>query len=144
SSVPECDLLLTGGSVITMDGDRRVLEPGAVAIHGDRIVGVFDGDAPAAIRGRSRRIVDCAARALVPGFVDCHSHLFQTLARGLGEGLGGWPWLAEFMWPYAGALTPADVEAAVRMGAVESVRAGITSVLDHHYGLADPEMTLRV
>src|SRR5712692_4933348 len=136
------DLLLTGGAVVTVDDERRVIEPGAVAVAGDRIIAVFEGPPPPSLRARRR--LDCTGRAVVPGFVDCHSHLFQTLARGLGEGLGGWRWLAEFMWPYAGALTPSDVRAAVRAGAVEAVRTGITAVLDHHYGLADASTTLDV
>lgn len=136
------DLVLTGGAVVTMDDNRRVLEIGAIAVAGDRIVGVFDGPPPPSLQ--AGRTVDCTGRVVVPGFVDCHTHLFQTLARGLGEGLGGWRWLAEFMWPYAGALTSADVRAAVRAGAVEAVRAGITAVLDHHYGLADSDTTLDV
>jgi 5-methylthioadenosine/S-adenosylhomocysteine deaminase len=136
------DLLLTGGVLVTVDDERRVIEPGAIAVTGDRIVGVFEGPPPASLR--AGRTVDCTGRAVVPGFVDCHTHLFQTLARGLGEGLGGWRWLAEFMWPYAGALTSADVRAAVRAGAVEAVRTGITAVLDHHYGLADADTTLDV
>ena len=135
------DLVLTGGTVVTMDDERRVIEPGTIAVAGDRILAVFEGSP---VLPGARRTVDCAGQVVVPGFVDCHTHLFQTLARGLGEGLGGWRWLAEFMWPYAGALTSADVRAAVRAGAVEAVRTGITAVLDHHYGLADPGTTLDV
>src|SRR5205823_10039649 len=126
-----CDLLLAGGCVVTMDEERRILESGDVAISGGRIVGVGAGPFDAA------RTIDCRGKAVLPGLIDCHNHLFQTLARGLGEGLPGWEWLSSFMWPYAAALTREDVRAAVRLGAVEAVRNGTTTVLDHHYGLAD-------
>ena len=79
-----CDLLLTGGSVVTVDDERRVIEPGAVAIDGDRIVAVGPADELAGWSAARR--VDCSGRAIVPGFIDCHSHLFQSLARGLGTG----------------------------------------------------------
>src|ERR671930_2088393 len=128
----DCDLLLSGGAVVTVDDDRRVLEPGAVAIAGDRIVAVGTPDELAGMR--AARTVDCRGAAVLPGLIDCHNHLFQGLARGLGEGMGGWPWLAEFMWPYAGAITLEETRAAAFLGAVEAVRAGTTAILDHQYG----------
>jgi 5-methylthioadenosine/S-adenosylhomocysteine deaminase len=137
-----CDLLLTGASVVTVDDERRVIEPGALAITGDRIVAV---DEPGNLVGwRAARTIDCTGMAVMPGLVDCHNHLFQSLARGLGETLDGWSWLSRFMWPYAGAIDHEEVLAAVRLGAVEAARAGTTAVLDHHYGRSDVETTLAV
>jgi 5-methylthioadenosine/S-adenosylhomocysteine deaminase len=138
---PTCDLLLAGGTVVTCDDERTVLAGGSVAIAGDRIVAVGPAEA---VTCRAERTVDCAGKAVMPGLIDCHTHLFQSLARGLGEGLDGWSWLARLMWPYAGAITPEDTLAAVRLGAVEAVRAGTTALLDHHYGCADAATTLKV
>jgi 5-methylthioadenosine/S-adenosylhomocysteine deaminase len=137
-----CDLLLTGGAVVTVDDDRRVIDPGAVAISDDRIVAVGTSDELADLA--AARTIDCSGKAILPGLIDCHNHLFQTLARGLGEALGGWRWLAEFMWPYAGAITSEDTRAAAMLGAIEAVRAGTTAMLDHHYGIADVSTTLVV
>ncbi len=137
-----CDLLLTGGCVVTVDDDRRVLDPGAVAIAADRIVAVGTPNELATFR--AARTVDCSGSAIIPGLVDCHNHLFQGLARGLGEGLGGWRWLAEFMWPYAGAITAQESQAAALLGAIEAARAGTTAILDHHYGRTDVASTLAV
>src|SRR6059036_3821971 len=137
-----CDLLLTGGCVVTIDDERRVLDPGAVAIAGDRIVAVGSPEELSVVR--PGRTVDCSGMAVIPGLVDCHKHLFQGLARGLGEGLGGWRWLAEFMWPYAGAITQEETRAAALLGSIEAARAGTTAVLDHHYGRADAATTLAV
>ncbi len=137
-----CDLLLTGGYVITVDDHRRVLPDGAVAIVGGRIAAVGRSEDLAGYD--AARTVSCDGSVILPGLVDCHNHLFQTLGRGLGEGLGGWRWLAEFMWPYAGAMTLDEVKAAATLGAIEAIRAGTTAVLDHHYGRSDPEATLAV
>lgn len=135
------DLLLTGGTVITVDDERRVLDPGAVAIAGERIgyVGTVPG-----VPGGARRTVDCAGKAVIPGLVDCHNHLFQGLARGVGEGMSLWPWLCEFMWPYAAAIGPSEAITAARLGAVEAVRSGTTAIVDNHYSPADLETTLGV
>jgi 5-methylthioadenosine/S-adenosylhomocysteine deaminase len=137
-----CDLLLTGGSVLTVDDDRRVYDPGAVAITGERIVAV--GSASDLGGYRAARVVECRGKAVIPGFVDCHNHLFQALARGIGEGLSLWPWLCEFMWPYAATISPVEALAAVRIGAVEAVRGGTTTIVDNHYSPADAQTTTSV
>jgi 5-methylthioadenosine/S-adenosylhomocysteine deaminase len=141
-AIRSCDLLLTGGSVITVDDDRRVLEPGAVAIAGERIVAV---GTPDELKGfRAARTIDCRGKAVIPGLVDCHNHLFQGLARGLGEGMSLWQWLSEFMWPYAAAISPQEAEVAAALGAIEAVRAGTTTITDNHYSPADADTTLAV
>jgi 5-methylthioadenosine/S-adenosylhomocysteine deaminase len=137
-----CDLLMTGGHVITMDSKRRVLSPGAVAITGERITAV--GSVADLSEWTAAAVIDCSDRLVLPGLVDCHNHLFQALARGLGEGLSIWPWLCEFMWPYAIAVRSEDAQAAVRLGAVEALRAGTTSILDHHYAPTDTGTVMEV
>lgn len=137
-----CDLLLTGGTVVTVDDTRNVIDDGAVAIEGERITAV--GTAAELSGLRATRVVDCRGRAVMPGLVDCHTHLYQGLARSLGEGMPLWSWLSEFMWPYAAAMTHADARAAALLGAVEAVRSGTTCILDHHYAPADFEGTMAV
>jgi 5-methylthioadenosine/S-adenosylhomocysteine deaminase len=137
-----CDLLLTRGSVVTVDDERRVIEPGAVAIDGDRIVAVGPVDELAG--WSADRTVDCSGRAIVPGFVDCHSHLFQSLARGLGDGLALWPWLNEFMWPYALSINAREAKVAALLGAAQAARAGTTCIVDNHYAPNDLETTLSI
>ena len=137
-----CDLLLTKGSVLTVDDERRVLEPGAVAIRGDRIVAV---GTPADLdHYRAAREIDCTGKAVIPGFVDSHTHLFQSLGRGLGEGMTLYPWLSEFMWPYAQEITTQESWAGVRLTALEAARAGTTAVLDDHYAPVDLDTVVGV
>jgi 5-methylthioadenosine/S-adenosylhomocysteine deaminase len=138
----ECDLLLTGGSVVTVDDERRVIEPGAVAVTGNRIAAV--GPAGDLDRIDAARTVDCTGMAVIPGLVDCHTHLFQGLARGLGEGMSLWPWLCEFMWPYAATINPEEARVAASLGAIEAVRAGTTCITDNHYSPADLDTTVSV
>jgi 5-methylthioadenosine/S-adenosylhomocysteine deaminase len=137
-----CDLLLTGGSVVTVDDDRRVLEPGAVAVANDRIAAV--GTPEELAPWRAERTVDCSGKAVIPGLVDCHNHLFQYLARGLGEGLELWPWLRDFMWPLATTISKEEARAGAALAAVEAVRSGTTCILDNHYAPTDAESVLAV
>ncbi len=137
-----CDLLLTGGAVVTVDDERRVIEPGAVAVAGDRIVAV---GTPADLQGlRAKRTVDTGGKAIMPGFIDCHNHMFQLIARGLGEGMALWPWLASFMWPLSIHIRPEEAAAAARLASVESARAGFTAVTDNHYAPTDVDTTIAV
>lgn len=140
--VKECDLLLTGGSVVTIDDERKVFDPGAVAITGDRIIAV--GSVGDLSEYRAKRTVNCAGKAIIPGFVDSHNHLFQSLARGLGEGMLIVPWLSQFMWPYGIAINSEEARIAATLGAIEAIRSGTTTVIDHHFAPTDPETTLAV
>ena len=137
-----CDILLTGGAVITMDTSAEIFEPGAVAIKGDRIAAVgLESDLK---HLSAKRVVDCSARAVIPSFVSAHDHLFQNAARGLGEGVDFRVWLPEFMMPLAASMTRDEVRAAVTMAAVEQARSGTSAVLDHHYAGTDLETTKAV
>ena len=137
-----CDLLLEGGTVLTLDPHNPVIEHGFVAITGDRITAVGDGRQSGSFE--ADRTISCRGKMVMPGLIDCHNHLFQSLGRTLGEGLSGWAWLSEFMWPYAAGITRSETVAAVYLGALEAVLAGTSCVLDHHYGRADHETTVRV
>lgn len=140
--IRRCDLMLSSGTLVTLDPARPVIEGGFLAISGDRIVAV--GPQEESARYRADRLISCRGRLVMPGLVDCHNHLFQSLGRTLGEGLPGWEWLSRFMWPYAAEITPEETKAAVHLGAVEAALAGTTGLLDHHYGRTDYDTTLAV
>ncbi len=142
-AVEPCDLLLSGGTVITVDESRRVIDEGAIAITGDRIAWVgARADLPAALEAGTT--IDCSGKLLMPGMVDGHSHLFQTLGRGLGDGLSLVPWLRQFMFPYAGAITKEIAVAGARLGALQAALSGTTMVVDNHYSPTDTETTLAI
>lgn len=137
-----CDILLRDGVVVTQDEERRIIDPGMVAVTGNRIVAV--APAAEASRWRAARTVHCRGKAVLPGMVDCHTHLFQGLARGLGEGLQLWDWLRGFMWPYALGISREEARIAAFLGAIEAVRSGVTCVVDNHYAPRDVETTMDV
>ena len=142
SANSDYDLVLAGGTVVTLDGDRRIIEPGAVAVSGNRIVAV---DAANRVDvARSRKVIDCRGTVVLPGFVDCHSHLAQMLIKSLGEGLTTWDWLSTLTFPVADSVTRDEVVAGTRLAALEAVRAGITCIVDNQYMPPDPQTTVAV
>ena len=77
-------LVITGGTVVTMDADARVLSPGAVAIEGRDIVAV---DVPAVIAAgfSARETIDATGQVVMPGLVNTHTHAPMVLYRGLAD-----------------------------------------------------------
>ena len=140
TAIADPDLALTGGIVITLDDERRVIDDGTVSISGNRISAV--GASGEVTVANAAQVVDCTGCLVLPGFVDCHSHLAQTLIRSLGEGLDTFTWLRSLAFPVTDTVTRDEATAATRLGALEAVRAGITCVVDNQYMPAEPEMTI--
>ena len=92
----------------------------------------------------ARRRVDCRGKLVLPGFVDCHNHLFEAMLRGIGDGMALWPWLSKLMMPFTDRVTREEALAAVRVAAIEAIRNGTTCVLDNHYAPVDLDTTLAV
>lgn len=142
SSPGSGDLLVTAGAVVTVDDATTVHAPGALLVEGDRIAAV--GPVDQAVSWQARRRIDRPDCVVIPGFVDAHDHLFQSLARHRGDGLGLHDWLRTCMWPYADTLSVPDAVAATTLSALELVLAGVTTVLDHAYAPVDPLATVEV
>ncbi len=79
-------LLVKNGLIMTMDSERRIIEKGAVVIENDRIISV--GKAKDVLKEHKPEfVIDAHNKVVIPGFVDTHSHLYQTLLKGLGDDL---------------------------------------------------------
>jgi 5-methylthioadenosine/S-adenosylhomocysteine deaminase len=127
------DLILTGGTVVTMDPAFRVFEPGAVAIKGERIAAV----APASeIAGRydAPRTIDTTGRIVMPGLVNTHTHVPMTLLRGVADDVELMVWLTKYIWPAEGQhVTPEFVTWGTRLAAWEMIRTGTTTFADMYF-----------
>jgi 5-methylthioadenosine/S-adenosylhomocysteine deaminase len=120
------DRLVTG-VIVTMDARRRVIEDGAVAIAGDRIVAVGDLRELAAAHPDAARSGGPDAIVL-PGFIDCHSHSTQALLRGLVA--GEWPMIYRLYIPGDMALAADEAATASAWCAAQLLRSGVTTVCD--------------
>src|SRR5256714_1350052 len=120
-------LLLRGGRVITMDPSRRILEADVLVEQG-RIqnVGTLEGRKV----GTKRVILDCTGLIVLPGLIQAHIHLCQTLFRGLADDLALEAWLAQRIWPLEAAHTAESIYASAQLGAAELLLGGTTTILD--------------
>jgi len=110
------------------------IEGGAVAVEGARVAGVGPR-AELAARFPSAAAEDFGEAVIIPGLVNCHTHLELTAMRGLLE-----PWEGNFqawLWKLTevrrSLLTDDDIRASAEWGAVEAARAGVTCVADASY-----------
>ena len=126
-------LVITNATVVTVDGARRVLAPGAVAIDGADIVGV---DTPAAIAAafQPRQTIDGTGQIVMPGLINTHGHAPMVLFRGLGSDLNLMDWLQQYIFPAeAKVVTPAFVRTGTQLAALEMIRSGTTTFADMYY-----------
>jgi 5-methylthioadenosine/S-adenosylhomocysteine deaminase len=115
--------LIRNATIVTMN-DRLDILDGAVLVRAGRIAAV--GDVP---DGRYDRHIDAAGGYLLPGFIQTHVHLCQTLFRGSADDMPLLEWLKRRVWPMEAAHTPATLRASVRLAAAELLLSGTTSVL---------------
>jgi 5-methylthioadenosine/S-adenosylhomocysteine deaminase len=128
------DVLLAGATVITMDPKRRILEPGAVAFSPDSGALLSVGPDPEVRAAHpDADIVDCAGSVVLPGFVNTHTHLFQTLLKGLGDDRVLSDWFTAMTGPSAVELTEQDCYAGAVHGCAEALTTGTTTLLDFMY-----------
>jgi 5-methylthioadenosine/S-adenosylhomocysteine deaminase len=126
------DLLITGGTIVTMDGSRRVVENGAIAIKGDKIVAV--GTAAELSQYRAAKTINAAGKAVIPGLINTHTHAAMSLFRGISDDLDLNDWLTKFIFPAeAKNVTEQFVRAGTRLGLAEMIRGGTTTYCDMYY-----------
>ncbi len=129
----DVSLIIANGIVITVDGNRRILNPGSVAITGTQIVAI---DTPAAIsaRYRSADTIDATGKVVMPGLINTHTHAAMVMFRGLGNDLALMDWLRKYIFPAeAKTVTPEFVRIGTRLAVLEMIQSGTTTYADMYY-----------
>jgi 5-methylthioadenosine/S-adenosylhomocysteine deaminase len=127
------DWVWSGRYVITEDARHRVIENGAVAVRGDRIVGVGtkrDIDS----RFQPKQRVDRPEAILAPGLINTHTHAAMSLLRGVADDLNLQDWLNKFIFPAESKNLSRDyVRWGTRLGVLEMLLGGTTTFTDMYY-----------
>jgi 5-methylthioadenosine/S-adenosylhomocysteine deaminase len=123
-------LLLNAGCIVTMDPARRVITGGAVRIDGQRITAVLTAEELRSLPPFDGEVVSAPDATVIPGFVQTHVHLCQTLFRGLADDLPLLDWLKLRIFPLEAAHSPSSVYASARIGLVELIGSGTTTIMD--------------
>src|SRR6202453_4288163 len=131
--------IFADGWLITMNDRREILERGSVCVENERIAAVGSRQ-QLQQRYPEAEVVDCTGRIVLPGMVNTHTHLFQTLLKGLGDDMVLKKWFTCMTGPSAVHLTAQDAHAAALHGCTESIRSGVPTVVDFMYVHPQPGM----
>lgn len=124
-------MILTNVCILTFDGANRVIDSGSVHITPDGAIGAVEEGLAA-----GPDAVDMHGRLLMPALINCHTHLYSSLARGIS--LGGAPpadfpaILKKLWWRLDRALDHEDVYYSALVGLIDSAKCGVGTVIDHH------------
>ncbi len=127
------DLIVSAAQVVTMDAERRVIDNGAVAIGGGRILAVGPrAEIDKAYKAKQR--IDQPQAMLTPGLVNTHTHAAMSLLRGLADDVPLQQWLEKFIFPAeAKNVTPEFVRWGTRLAVLEMMLSGTTTYTDMYY-----------
>ena len=115
-------ILIKGGTLVTIDA-RNTIALGDLLIRDGSIAAIGEVDPGADI------VIDAEGCAVLPGFVQTHIHLCQTLFRGAADDLALIDWLKKRVWPMEAAHTSESVRASARLGIAELIKGGTTCAL---------------
>ena len=97
-----------------------------VLIEGNRIARI----APNLSTPEGAEVIDGTDKAVIPGFINTHTHAAMTLFRGYGDDLPLMEWLEDYIWPVEAEMTAHDVYVGARLACLEMLRSGTTCFLD--------------
>jgi 5-methylthioadenosine/S-adenosylhomocysteine deaminase len=127
------DMLVVGGTVLTMEPDCKPIKNGAVAIADGRIAAV--GPAEELLEmSPSGEVLNAGNSLILPGLVNTHSHLGMTLLRGIADDLPLMQWLEQHIWPVEKEhMTRETVHLGTELAAAEQLLAGVTTTTDMYF-----------
>ncbi|MEA2465255.1 MAG: 5-methylthioadenosine/S-adenosylhomocysteine deaminase [Acidobacteriota bacterium] len=129
------DSLITGGTVVTMAGPN--IERGSVAIRDGEIVAV-GASSEVDRRFDAKTVIKAGGHAIVPGFVNAHTHVPMTLFRGIADDRELMDWLNNFIFPAEAKNVDREfVKWGTRLAAAEMIRSGTTTFADMYYFESD-------
>jgi 5-methylthioadenosine/S-adenosylhomocysteine deaminase len=127
------DLLVAGGTVLTVDPRDTIFPDGAVAIR-DGTIAAVGPRKRIERRFRARRAIDAAGGLILPGFVNAHTHVAMTLLRGVRDDVDLMTWLEKFMFPLeARFVSPEFVRWGSRLACWEMIASGTTTFADGYF-----------
>jgi 5-methylthioadenosine/S-adenosylhomocysteine deaminase len=115
-------ILIKGGTLLTLD-QRDAILTGDLLIRDGRIASIGESG------GAADQVINASGRVVMPGFVQTHIHLCQTLFRGAADDLPLIDWLKQRVWPLEAAHNAKSVRASARLGIAEMIKGGTTCAL---------------
>ena len=124
-------IFIEGGYLITQE---KVFKEGGVLIEDNLIVEAGDLKEVKKSVGRGFERIRANGKMIIPGLINTHTHISMTLFRGYADDYPLQEWLEKWIWPIEAKLKPEDIEIGAMLGALESIRMGVTTICTlYHY-----------
>lgn len=129
----DVDLLIVGGTIVTMNADREVISNGAIAITKGKI-DMIGTRRIVERNSRPKRVINATGKVIIPGLINTHTHVPMALFRGIADDMDLQEWLTKFIFPAeAKNVDEAFVRAGTRLGLAEMIKGGTTTYCDMYY-----------
>ena len=126
-------------TIITVNQDRDIFVDGALLVQSNRIAAIGKTDILTSAVDDATEIINCENKIIIPGLINTHAHLAQSLLRGLAEDLPLHNWLCDAVWPLEANYAEEDGYTASMLTIAEMLKTGTTCFLEammtHRSGL---------
>lgn len=133
----QADIILTGGSIITMNESFDIIHDGMLVIKDSKILAL---DSRQALEGQyqANEILDCTGSYILPGLINAHTHVPMTLLRAMADDLRLDVWLMGYIMPVEREfVSPEFVRLGTTLACAEMIRGGVTAFADMYYFESD-------
>ena len=125
--------LFTNATIITVNPQQTIWLDGAILVDGNRIAAIGKTESllqDPLVSHPTTRIINCEVKLIIPGLINTHAHLGQSLLRGLAEDVSLHSWLCDYIWPLEANYEANDGYVASRLTIAEMLKAGTTCFLE--------------
>ena len=129
----KADLIVAAKHIVTMDDSGTVLENAAIVVKDGVIIAIGPQEKMTAAYSAAE-IIRGENRAIMPGFVNGHTHAAMVMFRGMADDLALMTWLQDYIFPMEGKyVDEALIEAGTALACYEMIRGGTTSFVDMYF-----------
>ncbi len=127
-------MLIKGGTLVTMDPTRGVLKNASIFIEDGIIMNIGPN-----LAIEDAEVIDAQSMIIMPGFVDCHRHMWQSQLRAITANWSLYDYSARIRSIYSSFYDPDDAYLGTYAGFLEALNAGVTTIVDHSHIMNTPE-----
>ena len=136
------DILIEHGTLVTVNNNREIIEDGALVIEDGKISAIGKSEEIRQLFN-AKKVINARGKVVIPGLIDTHNHLFQTILKGIGDDRKLINWIRDALQPTIPVLTSDDIYSAALLGCVEMIKSGTTSCVDF-MGFPNPRFSEQV
>lgn len=122
------DILITDCCLISMNSRNEIIDPCDIGITNGKITAIENR-----INSQADKTIDGKGKFVMPGLVNCHTHVYQSLIEGIGYDMHFNPWNLRYLIPIISNMNPEHAYVSGEVAAIEMIKSGTTSFSDHWY-----------